>query len=206
MLISSYLYLLCQALDLRALRLEFFQHFEDIIQEELASSFGSFIPTSQQSILFSKLVIIMQDTFDKTTVMDSADQMRAVAASSASVIMDFFCNTEASDSASCPSLTSISEFRSHISTRATSLHETLREAFLSGARGHAPASPYLGRTKRLYEFIREGLGIRMHGSENHKLFPNGTGVDEVTVGQNISKIHESLRDGNMQNTVFSLFV
>jgi len=139
--------------------------------------------------------------------MDSADQMRAVAASSASVIMDFFCDTDASnDSALCPSLTLISEFRSRVSAKAITLHEALRKAFLSGAMGHAPASPYLGRTKRLYEFVREGLGIRMHGSENHGLFPNGIGMDEASIGQNISKIYEALRDGNMQNTVFSLFV
>lgn len=130
----------------------------------------------------------MQQTFDKTTVMDSADQMRAVAASSASVIMDFF--TESSDVTSCPSLTLITEFRSHISTKATTLHENIRKSFLSGAVGHAPASPYLGRTKRLYEFVREGLGIRMHGSENFKSFPNGIGADEVSIGQNISKIYE----------------
>ena len=123
--------------------------------------------------------------------MDSTDQMRAVAASSASVIIDFFCDTDASnDSASCPSLTLISEFRSRVSTKATTLHESLRKAFLSGAVGHAPASPYLGRTKRLYEFVREGLGIRMHGSENHGLFSNGIGMDEVSIGQNISKIYE----------------
>ena len=124
--------------------------------------------------------------------MDSADQMHAVAASSASIIMDFFCSLESSDdnSASCPSLTLISEFRSHISTKATTFHENLRNSFLSGAAGHAPASPYLGRTKRLYEFVREGLGIRMHGSENFKSFPNGIGMDEVSIGQNISKIYE----------------
>ena len=123
--------------------------------------------------------------------MDSADQMRAVAASSASVIMDFFCSTESSDdSASCPSLTLISDFRSHISTKAVTLHENLRKSFLTGAVGHAPATPYLGRTKRLYEFVREGLGIRIHGSENYKSFPNGIGVDEVSIGQNISKIYE----------------
>jgi phenylalanine ammonia-lyase len=168
----------------------------------------------------------MQQTFDKTTVMDSADQMRAVAASSASIIMDFFCNTESSDnSTSCPSLTLITDFRSHISTKATTLHENLRKSFLSGAVGHAPASPYLGRTKRLYEFVREGLGIRMHGSENFKSFPNGIGADEVSIGQNISKIYEvrfdlsyllptyltdlsfqAICDGKMQNAVFSLFV
>ena len=167
----------------------------------------------------------MQQTFDKTTVMDSADQMHAVAASSASVIMDFFCSTESfDDSASCPSLTLISEFRSHITTKATTLHENLRKSFLTGAVGHAPASPYLGRTKRLYEFVREGLGIRIHGSENYKSFPNGIGVDEVSIGQNISKIYEvrcdlsyyrryfadssfqAIRDGSMQNAVFSLFV
>ena len=123
--------------------------------------------------------------------MDSADQMDTVAASSASVIMDFFCNVQASDDpASYISLTLISEFRSRILARATALHETLRKTFLSGAVGHAPASPYLGRTERLYEYIREGLGIRMHGSENHELFPNGLGVDELSVGQNISKIYE----------------
>lgn len=133
----------------------------------------------------------MQQTFDKTTVMDSADQMRAVAASSASVIMDFFCSIEApDDSPSRPSLALISEFRSRISTRATALQEALRKAFLSGAAGHAPASPYLGRTRRLYEFVREGLGIRMHGSENHELFPNGIGMNELSVGQHISKIYE----------------
>jgi len=207
MLIASYLYLLCQALDLRALRLEFFQYFKIILEEEVASSFGSFISPSQQTILSAKLFTIMQQTFDKTTMMDSADQMRAVAASSASVIMDFFCNTESSyNSTSCPSLALITEFRSHISTKATTLHENLRKSFLSGAVGHAPASTYLGRTKRLYEFVREGLEIRMHGSENFKSFPNGIGTDEVSVGQNISKIYEAICDGKMQNAVFSLFV
>ena len=127
--------------------------------------------------------------------MDSADQMHAIAASSASVIMDFFCSSEFSDnSALCPSLTLITEFRSHISTKATTLHENLRKSFLSGAVGHAPASPYLGRTKRLYEFVREGLGIRMHGSENFKSFRNGIGADEVSIGQNISKIYEVCGD------------
>jgi phenylalanine ammonia-lyase len=105
--------------------------------------------------------------------------------------MDFFCNTESSDNSTlCPSLTLITEFRSHISIKATTLHGNLRKSFLSGAVGHAPASIYLGRTKRLYEFVREGLGIRMHGSENLKSFPNGIGADEVSVGQNISKIYE----------------
>ena len=30
----------------------------------------------------------------------------------------------------------------------------------------------------------------MHGSENFKSFSNGIGVDEVSIGQNISKIYE----------------
>ena len=30
----------------------------------------------------------------------------------------------------------------------------------------------------------------MHGSENFKSFPNGIGADEVSIGQNISKIYE----------------
>jgi phenylalanine ammonia-lyase len=210
MLIASYLYLLCQgimlfasilfflpltefslALDLRALRLEFIQNFKVIVEEQVACTFGTFISPSQQTTLSSELFTIMQQTFDKTTVMDSADQMRAVADSSSSAIVDFLCSTEPPDDAdSFPSLAVVIEFRSFVSMQAISLHENLRKSFLSGAAGHAPASPYLGRTKRLYEFVREGLGIRMHGSENFKSFPNGIGVDEVSIGQNISKIYE----------------
>lgn len=42
----------------------------------------------------------------------------------------------------------------------------------------------------MYEFVRITLGIRMHGSENYNRFANGLGIEDVTIGQNVSLIHE----------------
>ncbi|KAF8161163.1 L-Aspartase-like protein [Crassisporium funariophilum] len=206
MLIASYLYLLCQALDLRALRCEFLQGLKAILKEEFSSSFGPFVATSQQSAFSAELYGVMEQTLDKTTVMDSADQMHAVAASTTPLLLDFFSSVDFADTtASAPSFGVLSAFRDRISSRAVTLHETLRESFLSGTRGRTPASAYLGKTKGVYEFVREGLGIRMHGGENHGRFVNGTGVDEVSIGQNISKIYESMRNGEMQDVVHTVF-
>ncbi|KAF8967831.1 L-Aspartase-like protein [Flammula alnicola] len=206
MLTASYLYLLCQALDLRTLRGEFLRGLETILLEELATSFSSFLPLPEDNILSAKLSRILEHTFDKTTVMDSADQMRAMAAATIPAILDFFTNVDAAESsAPSPTLSTIREFQSRIAARATELKENLRKEFLSGSRGAAPASSQLGKTKGMYEFIRKDLGIRMHGLENHGLFVNGIGQDDVSIGHNISKIYEAIRDGHMQSVVLSLF-
>ncbi|KAI9441665.1 L-Aspartase-like protein [Lactarius indigo] len=96
-------------------------------------------------------------------------------------------------------------FRASVASRATSLLVTLRKEYLSGARGQAPASKHLNKTRPIYEFVRKTLGIRMHGSENESVFSNGLGVEDVTVGQNVSLIHEAIRDGKMQAIVAGLF-
>lgn len=130
----------------------------------------------------------MEQTFDKTTNMDSVDQMVAVAASSTSIIVDFFENTN--PTAQSPSLIDIRQFRSQVASQATTLHAKLRTEFLTGARGPAPASSQLGKTRIMYDFIRKTLGIRMHGAENHGQFSNGIGAGGVSIGSNISKIYE----------------
>ena len=66
----------------------------------------------------------------------------------------------------------------------------LREAYLNGDRGDAPAAGYLGRTRPVYEFIRVTLGVKMHGRENASRFEKGLGVEDVSIGQHISLIHE----------------
>ncbi|KAF9481550.1 phenylalanine ammonia-lyase [Pholiota conissans] len=207
MLMASYLYLLCQALDLRTLRLEFLRSLEIILKEEIANSFGSFISPPVQDIVFGRLLAIMMNTFDKTTIMDASDQMQAMAAATTPVLVEIFVNlSEADQASSTPSINVLSAFRAHIASRATELQEALRGEFLSGARGSAPASAQLGKTRGMYEFIRKDLGIKMHGAENHGHFANGIGHDDVSIGQNISKIYEAIRDGHIRNTVLSLFV
>lgn len=206
MLIASYLYLLCQALDLRVLRGEFLDGLKSIVEEEVVLGFSSFISAAAHTSLSGKLFKIMEQTFDKTTVMDSADQMQAIAASTTPVILDLFSDVERSDAASGPSLKTLADFRSRVASKATDLHEKLRREYLSGSRGPTPAITKLGKTRGMYSYIRKDLAIKMHGAQNFSQFPNDIGVDDVSAGENISKIYEAIRDGHMQDTVFSLFV
>ncbi|KAF5380560.1 hypothetical protein D9615_004482 [Tricholomella constricta] len=206
MLTSSYLYVLCQALDIRALQSEFATGLETIVDDELTCAFGEFLSASQKTILAKKLLSIMTVTLDKTSTMDSVDRMNAVAASTTTTFVDFLAGPEfAEASFTTTAIPLISTFRSQVASRAANLLDQLRRDYLSGERGAAPAAPYLNKTRAIYEFVRVTLGVRMHGSENYARFVNGLGVEDVSIGQNISLIHEAIRDGKIQSTVVSLF-
>ncbi|KIM40304.1 hypothetical protein M413DRAFT_446481 [Hebeloma cylindrosporum] len=182
-LISSYLYVICQALDLRALQHEFYQGLATVVSEECSTAFGSVLSEDASMSLSAKVSSIMHEAFDATSTMDAKERMQKVAASSTTTLLDFFTGPSFSDASLVGSaLTSIPTFRSR-----------------------APASRYLNKTRPVYEFVRVTLGIRMHGSENYHRFSNGLGVEDVTVGQNVSLIHEAIRDGRLQSTIVDLF-
>ncbi|KAH9006137.1 phenylalanine ammonia-lyase [Lactarius hatsudake] len=202
LLTSSYLYLLCQAFDIRALQADFNRELISIVEEELSAHFGRSLSRHESSAVFRDILKSMYRTLDATTTMDAAPRMTKVAGASVSVLVDFFTT---SPSADLSALSAVPAFRASVASRATSLLVTLRKEYLSGARGPAPASKYLNKTRPIYEFVRKTLGIRMHGSENESAFANGLGVEDVTVGQNVSLIHEAIRDGKMQAIVAGLF-
>jgi len=147
----------------------------------------------------------MIHAFDKSTIMDSVDQMNQVASSAIPAILKFF-KQRRDISSDSPSLSDLSDFQTRFAEKATELHHSLRRDFLSGARGATPASEYLGMTRRVYEFVRQELRVKMHGDENLALFPRGINADNGSIGQNISKIYEAIRDGKFRNVVISLFL
>ncbi|KAJ7188147.1 L-Aspartase-like protein [Mycena filopes] len=206
MLTSSYLYVLCQALDLRALYQELAIGLCDIVREELGSSFAalSALSVTESGKLVGAVFSVMKATLERTTTMDAADQMREVASSSSTMLLNFFSKPEFAGSQG-PAFVAIPGFQAKVALRGTTLLNKLRGEFLSGQRGASPASLYLGKTRPVYEFIRVKLGVKMHGIENYNLFANSLGVDDETVGQNVSKIFEAIRDGEMQKVLAGVF-
>ncbi|THU85713.1 phenylalanine ammonia-lyase [Dendrothele bispora CBS 962.96] len=197
-LISSYLYVLCQALDLRALQKELLDGLDKIASEELSEVLGSFATPSDLSTVIAQVQKTMREAFENTSTMDAAERMHKIAAANTSVIVDFFTAKDSYMSNAGTIFAGIPKFRGSFAGRATSLIDEVRRAYLSGERGPAPASAYLNKTKPVYEFVRKTLGIKMHGSENYNRFVNGHGVDESTVGESVSLIHEAIRDGKLQ--------
>ena len=221
MLTASYLYLLCQAFDIRALQADFNRAIVPIVEEELFAHFGERLRGRKFSVCQDILKSMFQ-TLDSTTTMDAAPRMTKVAGAAVPILMDHLTTDPFADPSA---LFAIPAFRASVSSRATALLVSLRKEYLSGARGRAPASKYLNGTRPVYEFVRLTLDIRMHGSENESVFANGLGVEDVTVGQNVSLIHEvrrayhqsnsirklnvflqAIRDGKMQAVVADLFV
>jgi phenylalanine ammonia-lyase len=205
-LTSSYLYALCQALDLRAMQSEFLTGLYKCVSEEMDTTFSSHLQDEDRAPLTRKVFEAMRRAHDETSTMDAQERMRTIAAASTTVLLDFITGPAFENpQAIAPALSSIPAFRSRVAAHATVLLDSLRREYLSGGRGPTPASKYLNRTKPVYEFVRLELGIRMHGSENYSRFANGLGVDDVTIGQNVSLIHEAIRDGKMQSVVANLF-
>lgn len=196
----------CTALDLRALQKDFYEGLVRIISEEIDTAF-SFVLSGEESLEIKKKVSsVMYETFNATSTIDTTERMKKIAGSSSTLLLDYFTASSDADPAYVSSaLCSIPAFRGRTANRLSTLLDTLRRDYLSGAKGPAPASRYLNKSRSVYEFVRLTLGIRMHGSENYHQFKNGLGVDEVTVGQNVSLIHESIRDGKFRPIILGLF-
>ena len=204
-LIASNIYMICQAYDLRALQAEFADELKEIVSQELANSFGQALTESETSVLLSRVLKAMYATFENTSTMDAAERMQKVAASSSSALIDFLTGSDMEDQdTAAATMTSIPKFRARVASRATSSLKQLQTDYLSGGRGPAPATSYLSKTRPVYEFVRVTLGIKMHGSENLHTFENGLGVEDVTVGQNVSLIYEAIRDGKMQSVIVDM--
>ncbi|KAJ7617725.1 L-Aspartase-like protein [Roridomyces roridus] len=201
MLIASYLHVLCQAYDIRALQAEHFRGVREIVQEEL---YDSFPVAAADAALLAQMYSAMRGTLERTSTMDAEDQMTEVAGASAKLLLKYFTRPEYTGNAA-ESLYAIPAFQDRVAQRSAALLQELRGAYLKGERGPAPAGPYLGKTKPVYEFVRLRLNIPIHGIENYTGFKNGLGVDDVTVGQNISSIYEAIRDGDLQSTVVDMF-
>lgn len=171
-----------------------------ITHEEIKSKFGDDLTAEQVKTLASKVLAAVHANIDTTSTMDAEPRFKAAAAATTTTIVDFFSE----NSISSPSaFAGITTFRAELASRSTALVEKLRTEYLTGAKGPAPASRFLNKTRGVYEFVRLTLGIKMHGEVNLKVF--SPEIQEQSIGQNVSLIHEAIRDGKLQGVVAALF-
>jgi len=158
-----------------------------IVRTELLANFGPYVSSAKEGPLLEQILGVMFTTLDSTTTMDATDRMVKVAASSDSVIVKHFMQAKGPG---VIALSGLPCFNNNIARRATALLMDLRDAYLTGARGPAPARLFLTKTRPVYEFVRMTLRIGMHGLENHQNFPDGMDLEDATIGEKVSLIHE----------------
>ncbi|QRV98182.1 phenylalanine ammonia-lyase [Ceratobasidium sp. AG-Ba] len=187
LLTASYMYLVCQAVDLRAQQHELAEGMAQIVNEELAKNFTS-------SGLHSPVFKAIMASFEATSTMDAVPRMRTAAAAASAPLIDALTGSE---------LGAIPAFRESVAVRSAELYERLRAEYLTGKRGPAPAAELLGNARPVYEFVRVKLGVKMHGLDNLNRFEHGW--TDLSIGQNVALIYEAIRDGRVQEVVASLW-
>ena len=177
--------ILSLALDLRALQTSFIDALREIVTSEMADHFGQHVQESELTDLCRHVMTSITKSLDgEAIIMDLQPRMATALAASSIPLIDYFSRKEVPHTV----IASITSFRSKVTSQACDLLGQLREEFLSGARGPAPASCMLGNTRPVYEYVRIKLGIKMHGTDNQNRFVDG--FTEMTIGQHVSLIYE----------------
>lgn len=199
---ASYVYTVCQALDLRVLQLSFFRSLEPLLYDVNHKAFSSLV----SELDFEDLHLSIWDHFRVTWLVtankDSEERYTHVVDSTMGVIVKVLLDTMPQDGSSGTSspaaLAAITDWR-------TSVRKTIAETFTT-VRAHFFEKPdtaaFLGSGSRaIYTYVRETLKVPLHRGlqdhpEPHDMFaPDGS--KKRTIGSNISIIYEALRSGAM---------
>jgi phenylalanine ammonia-lyase len=201
---ASYLYVLCQALDLRALQKHYNAALSRLLSEELTTHLATHVPCTVMSSLHSQAMAAILGSLDATTTMDAVQRLKTATSATTTPILDVISLFSVSTNEDF--VDALGAFRLSFAKRGAQILQDLRRSFLegtppppSGAIAYnplAPAAPFLGRTRPVYEYIRVNLGVRTHGLENINQFDNGLGntENEPGIGRNISVIYEVCED------------
>ncbi|KAF2179127.1 phenylalanine ammonia-lyase [Zopfia rhizophila CBS 207.26] len=210
---ATHLLALCQALDLRAMKIQFFEmfrpEFESILDRQYLARVTRVTDIDLQNTkdqLSEKLWLQLQKSFNSTVSMDARDRFPAISQSLRDTLLD--------DSTIHMLLEPLKAMENFCASLSSSLHDSwclFRDAYIS----HGDASLLLGRAaKTMYGFVRRDLGIPLLCT-NRLTTPaveqNGYSGDESkvigeapTVGSYNATVYRALRDGTMTEVIMHI--
>lgn len=170
------------------MQIEFKTGFDDIVAKQLDQHLGGILGHRRVDGILPRLLAQVTSAFDSTSTMDAVARMQAVASATSTPLLDAISGMNTPPNVDI--LAPIQRFRKELAQQGVALLQGLQRQYLDGSKGRTPASPYMGKTRAMYEYIRVNLGIRMHGLENLNGFDAGLHATESSVGQNVTKIYE----------------
>ncbi|KAJ5384999.1 Phenylalanine ammonia-lyase [Penicillium concentricum] len=188
MMCAAHLYVLCQALDLRAMTLDFFATakvaLRDLYQELWCA--GE-IPD------FDTLWDAITESWDAHNDSDEIEtRCEKVAADSAHCAVDQITISESS--LSFDSLTLFPKWRARVASLLKKAHEKTRHQFLS----NQSTPHYLATsTKEIYLWVRQTLHVPLHQGLGDHPGDSENAKDNKTIGTRVSVIYTAIRDGKL---------
>ncbi|KAL1302896.1 hypothetical protein AAFC00_003222 [Neodothiora populina] len=192
---AAYLFTVCQALDLRVLEVMFMNKVKDELQDLVQTTYG----TSDDALVRG----VWRRFLVKWPATSTLDLHQRCEETGDAMLVDIV-KIGASGSGTLD-LVAAEKFTTDVRTLLQGIYEQARVEMF---RNHETLTPgYLGNgTRRMYHFVRRGLGIRMHqGLAEHPTPPAANDTKEQqerrTIGSRISVIFEGLRDGRAMDVL-----
>ena len=194
---ATYLYVLCQALDIRAMDCGYLRAIGPAVKEVTANIFEPALGDANAlDELQSTLQAQVLKQFDLTASLDASDRFDKIAEAVQSTLTTSLY-THDSLPRHFDALSSIKRWTDQTSA-------TLHDLFLQHRQTYfatPDATPYLGSaSSRMYKHVRKELRVPFHrGLADRPTKDNGL----KTIGSNISIIHQSMRSGRLYGTVIA---
>ncbi|GKZ28258.1 hypothetical protein AbraIFM66950_000070 [Aspergillus brasiliensis] len=212
LMMATYLYVLCQAVDLRVLQAEFSIQ----ARQEVNAITASILPTTYPS-LKSVQTTIWNDLmyhWSHNSTLDLHDRAVAVANCTAGTVLRLLPTSSFSKNSGLttehhPREDRVQQWTSRVADTLERTYDSLRTRQVTLSRSGDPRATaitarYLCRTSRkLYLFVREELGVPLHrGYDEHPTANRGDGIEgKLTIGSQISKVYTALREGRFKQVL-----
>ncbi|KDE05048.1 phenylalanine ammonia-lyase [Microbotryum lychnidis-dioicae p1A1 Lamole] len=193
LLMSTHLYCALQALDLRYLEFTFRERFNPMILESLRSTFGGLLDEKTAKVLGVKVVGAMWRRLETTTSVDLVSRWVDAYNHVTSILVEALMTSSTENP-----LPKISEWKKTGAEQAVTLTREIRDSYWSAT--SYPTTQYLGRSKALYLFVREILGVNARRGD---VF---LGKQEATIGLSVSKIYEAIKSGRINKTLVEMMM
>ncbi|OJJ42344.1 hypothetical protein ASPZODRAFT_20567 [Penicilliopsis zonata CBS 506.65] len=182
MMCAAHLYVLCQALDLRALDQELWQTW----QPRLLAVYTEILGTSANFDAIWQGILL---SWHAHTTLDIEPRCQAVAADSVHQMMD-----DLMDEHSGNDVRTVSRWKTAVAKTLIETNKTVRHRF---SREQSTASYLAHATGKMYGWVRHTLQVPLHhGLVDHP------GIDpedrtKRTIGSNVTKIYSAIRNGEL---------
>lgn len=194
MLFATHLYCALQALDLRYLEFTFRVSFDPTISESLKTHFADFLSEEEIATTACKVRDIVWRRLEHTGAFDLVPRFADAFSHTSSVILDAL--TSSSSLSSKNPIPAIAAWRKSSADGAVALTRETRDEFFKQT--VSPTPGFLGKTKALYSFVRNDLGVKARRGD---VF---VGKQEKTIGSAVSLIYDSIKNGKMNRVLVDM--
>jgi len=192
---AAYLFVACQALDLRVLQIEFLVAAKQGFQQTWNSTLARW--DSGDDVLIHKVWDRINSVWPTTTTLDLKQRCKVTTEATIADIVQHFSAFEPS---TIPQPATVTAFTNSLQSTFEQTYNIKRGEIFQSTQTVTPK--YLGRvSKAMYNFVRGELGIKLHrGLVEHPTQPapewmhDDDAEQRKTIGNQVSIIFEALRD------------